>query len=50
MSDEWVTMKVGKSSERAFNSFLNLITFIQSYIPQTETEKTFYTQLVDNMQ
>lgn len=47
--DEWETMKKGKQSERAFNSFIKLILLTQSFTPQTEKEKIFFNQFISNM-
>jgi len=47
--DEWETMKWGRQSQQAFNSYSRLIKRTQAYAPQTEAEKSFYKHFVEDL-
>jgi len=49
VQDEWKTMRWGHASQLAQNAIGNLFHVIQSYNPQTETEKTFYHEIIVNL-
>lgn len=47
--DERKTMKDGKTSSKAVASILNVFAVVRSYTPETEIQKTYYSQVLYNL-
>lgn len=47
--EEWELMKWGEASENARLGIVKIFEILQSYTPGTETEKSFYNQIINNL-